>query len=240
MKIIIGKDYEETARKAAIIVINDIILNPELVIGFATGDTPIGIYKELIQDYKMLKLDFSKVITFNLDEYYPIAKSNKQSYNNFMHENLFKYLNVDKNNINIPNGETKDIIKEIKEYEKKIKEKKIDLQILGIGRNGHIGFNEPGSSFKSKTRVINLDEMTIQDNSRLFKDISEVPRQAITMGIQTIMSAKKIVMIASGKSKAEAIKNMVKGKIDESCPASILQKHKNMILFLDKDAAGLI
>ncbi|MBZ9572683.1 glucosamine-6-phosphate deaminase [Patescibacteria group bacterium] len=240
MKIIITKNYSELSKKAAEIIINEIVANPKLVMGFATGSTPLGLYKELVRADREGKIDFSGLATFNLDEYYPIKKSDKQSYYYFMFDNLFNKVKINKNKINVLNGEAKDPQKECRLYEDKLQKNKIDIQILGIGANGHIGFNEPGSSFSSKTRLVDLREQTIKENSRFFARVEDVPKKALTMGIANIMKAKKIMLLASGIKKAKAVKRMIEGQVNESCPASVLQKHPDAIVILDKGAASLL
>lgn len=239
MRIIIVENYEEMSKKAAAMMASQIILKPESVLGLATGDTPLGMYKELIRMYNENMIDFSKVKTFNLDEYYGLGKDSNQSYNYYMTNNLFKHINIDTENINIPNGMVKNIEEECISYEKRIKEAGgIDIQVLGIGVNGHIGFNEPDVNFEAETHLVNLDEKTIESNSRFFKCIEEVPTKAISMGIKTIMHSKKIVLLANGASKADAIAKTVNGKISPEVPASILQLHQDVAIIVDKEAAS--
>ncbi|MTK11197.1 MAG: glucosamine-6-phosphate deaminase [Clostridiaceae bacterium] len=239
MRIIIVENYEEMSKKAAAMMASQIILKPESVLGLATGDTPLGMYKELIRMYNENMIDFSKVKTFNLDEYYGLGKDSNQSYNYYMTNNLFKHISIDKENINIPNGMVKNIEEECISYEKRIKEAGgIDIQVLGIGVNGHIGFNEPDVNFEAETHLVNLDEKTIDSNSRFFKCIEEVPTKAISMGIKTIMYSKKIVLLANGASKADAIAKTVNGKISPEVPASILQLHQDVAIIVDKEAAS--
>ncbi|MCF7866825.1 glucosamine-6-phosphate deaminase [Candidatus Woesearchaeota archaeon] len=240
MIIIKAKNYKELSKKACNFVLNEIMLNPDCSIGFATGSTPIGLYKELIDKHKNMGVDFSSITTFNLDEYFPISSGNEQSYHYFMFNNLFNHINISLENINILDGNSKYPLDTCTEYEKKIKNSGIDLQILGIGANGHIGFNEPNTSFNSKTSLVNLSEKTILDNSRFFEDKNKVPTQALSMGISTIMNSKKILLMASGKNKAQAIKRMIEGSVSEDCPASILQRHPDAIIILDEDAASLL
>ncbi len=206
----------------------------------ATGSTPIGTYKKIISSYKEGKINLSKLTTFNLDEYYPITKEDPQSYYYFMQKNLFEHVNIKKENINMLNGLAKDPEKECEKYEEKLKTKRPDLQILGLGSNGHIAFNEPGSSFNSRTRKIILSETTRKDNARFFESIEDVPKFALTMGLETILKSKKIILIATGKNKAEAVKKLVEEEPNKSCPASILKKHKNTIMIIDEDAASLL
>jgi glucosamine-6-phosphate deaminase len=240
MKIIKVKDYEELSQKAAIIVLRELLVDPNLAIGFATGSTPLGLYNKLITAHKELSVDFSTMTTFNLDEYYPMKKENPQGYYHFMFENLFNHINVTLSNLHFLDGMTPNSKIVCARYEKKINEKGIDLQILGVGANGHIGFNEPGFQFNSITRLVDLSEKTIASNARFFNNINHVPRQALSMGISTIMSAKKILLLASGKSKAEAIKQLIEGPIDKNCPVTILQRHPNATLIVDQDATALL
>lgn len=197
------------------------------------------MYREIVKMYREGKFTFKDVTTFNLDEYYGLDRENPQSYYFYMMEHLFKHVDIDENNINIPNGRAENIEKECIEYEEKIeKAGGIDLQILGIGKNGHIGFNEPDVKFEAKTHLVRLDEDTIKANSRFFNSIDEVPTKAISMGIKTIMHARKIVLLASGKQKAEIIEKMVNGPITPDVPASILQLHPDVTLILDRESAS--
>jgi len=232
MKFIKVKNYRELCKKAAEIIIKEVLKKPIITIGFATGSTPLGLYKQLIKAYKKGKVDFSKIRAFNLDEYYPIKRSNKNSYFYYMFKNLFNHINIKKSNVNILNGETRNPKKECKNYEAKIKKNPIDIQILGIGVNGHIAFNEPGSSFNSRTRLVELAPGTIKGK--------RVPKKALTMGISTIMKARKLLLLASGKSKAEAVKHLVEGKQNKQWPASFLKKHKNLIVIIDKKAGSFL
>ena len=239
MKIIKVDNYSEMSRKAANILASQITLKSNSVLGLATGDTPLGMYKELVNLYKKKELDFSEVKTFNLDEYYGLSIKNSQSYYYFMMNNLFNHINILPENINIPNGNTENIDKECIIYENKITEAGgIDIQVLGIGVNGHIGFNEPDVNFEAKTHLVTLDKMTIESNSRFFNNKNEVPTKAISMGIGTIMSAKKILLLAGGESKADIIARAVSGKITPEVPASILQLHQDVTIIVDKDAAA--
>lgn len=240
MKIIITKNYSKLSQKASEIIIGEMAGKRNLVMGFATGSTPLGLYKRLVKAEKKGEIDFSKITTFNLDEYYPIKRTSKNSYYYFMFKNLFNRVKIKESKINILNGETKDPQKECKLYQDKLRKNKIDIQVLGIGANGHIGFNEPLSSFKSRTRLVNLAEKTVKDNSKFFIRKKDVPSKALTMGIADIIDAKKIVLLASGFNKAKAVKMMIEGQIDESCPASILKKHHNAVVILDKRAASLL
>lgn len=239
MRIIVAANYDEMSRKAADIVASQIILKPESVVGLATGGTPVGFYRELIKIHKDGKFSFKEVKTFNLDEYYGLDKDNTQSYHYYMMDNLFKHIDMNIENVNIPSGTAKDIEIECKAYEAKIKSAGgIDIQVLGIGTNGHIGFNEPDVKFEAITHLVKLDEETIEANSRFFNSIEEVPKSAISMGIKTIMHAKKIVLLASGSEKAKVIERMMNGDITPDLPASILQLHPDVTLILDKDAAS--
>jgi len=241
MRIINVKDYNEMSRKAADILSSEVILNEKAILGLATGSTPLGMYKEIIKDYKARKLDFTLIKTFNLDEYWGISKANKNSYYFYMRENFFNHLNIKEENINIPNGVAVDIEQECQNYENMMEESGgIDIQVLGIGRNGHIGFNEPGSSFQCGTHVVELEQKTIEDNARFFDSIEAVPRKAISMGVKSIMKAKKILLLACGEEKAEAIYKTVKGDIDSNVPASILKLHENVIIIVDEGAGKLL
>ena len=241
MKIIKAKDYEDMSRKAANIISAQVILKPDCVLGLATGSTPIGAYKQLAAWYKKGDVDFAEVSTYNLDEYRGLSHDDPQSYHYFMHHNFFDFINIKPENIYIPDGMAKDIVAEGKRYDALIEAKGgIDLQILGIGQNAHIGFNEPDIKFEATTHKVRLDEETIQANSRFFQTEEEVPRYAISMGIKTIMLAKKVVLLANGCNKAEAIYNTVCGSISPSAPASILQLHRDATVIVDKEAASLL
>jgi len=239
MKTIIKKDYEELSKVAASIISNEIKSNPKTVLGLATGSTPIGTYKELIRMHKEEELDFSQVVTFNLDEYLNIPYSNPNSYHYFMKDNLFKYINVKAENIHIPHGNAENIEEFCIEYDKKIEETGgIDLQILGIGENGHIAFNEPASSLPLATNITKLTESTINANSRFFHSIDEVPKKAITMGIGSIMKAKKILVLANGEKKAPIIAKILKNKVvTTDIPASLLLLHPDVTIIMDEAAA---
>lgn len=240
MNLIVCKDYNEMSEKAARIVAACVTLKPDCVIGLATGSTPVGMYKCLIEKNKAGKLDFSRVRTYNLDEYYPIDPTNEQSYRYFMDKNLFDSINIDKANTHVMNGKCEDPEKETADYDKAIEAAGgIDIQVLGIGRNGHIGFNEPADEFTDEAFKVKLTDSTIAANSQYFTDIA-MPHYAITMGIGSIMRAKKIVLIATGESKAEAIKATVEGEVTSHCPASILQQHDDVTIFLDEAAASLL
>ena len=241
MKLIITKNYEELSRAAAEEFAKVINKNPNAVLGLATGGSPVGMYKELIKMYQNNEVDFSKVTTINLDEYVGLNPEHEQSYRYFMNENLFKHINVDITKTFVPNGLAEDLAAQCKEYDEKIKELGgIDVQLLGIGNNGHIAFNEPDTELSAGTHVISLTQNTIEANARFFDNIDDVPKTAITMGVGGIMKAKKIILIASGESKAEAIKGIFSGKITTENPASMLQMHRDAVVIVDKDAAKLL
>lgn len=239
MLVIIKENYQELSNEAAKQVASLIRKKPDCVIGFATGSTPLGLYKELIRMHKAEGLDFSKVVSFNLDEYVGLPPTHPESYHYFMWENLFKHININPSNVYIPMGMAEDIDAFCEWYEEKIIEHGgIDLQILGIGSNGHIAFNEPGSSLGSRTRIKTLKENTRLDNSRFFNSIDEVPKYAITMGVGTIMEAKRLLLLANGINKAEAIKQTVEGPIMAKYPATIVQLHRYATVIVDKEAAS--
>ncbi|MEW9094267.1 MAG: glucosamine-6-phosphate deaminase [Clostridiaceae bacterium] len=241
MEIIKVKDYKELSRKASSILASQLILKPKSVLGLATGSTPIGTYEELIRLYNEGVISFSNVITFNLDEYCELESNDINSYCNFMKTKFFSHIDIREENIHIPNGLAKDIQKECEDYEKEIKKSGgIDIQLLGIGRNGHIGFNEPSFKFESKTFLVNLDEDTIKANSRFFNSIEDVPRQAISMGIKTIMSSKKILLLANGEEKAEILYRVIYGDIIPQVPASILQLHPDVTIIVDEKAGSCL
>lgn len=241
MRIIVVDNYEEMSIEAARIMASCVTLKPDSVLGLATGSTPLGMYSQLINIYNRKEVNFEHVKSFNLDEYYGLNKDNEQSYNYYMNENFFKHINIKPENINIPNGAAENIEEECISYEKKIKEAGgIDIQVLGIGVNGHIGFNEPDVKFEAETHLVQLDEQTIESNARFFESREEVPTSAISMGIKTIMHSKKIVLLANGKSKADAINKALNGKITPDVPASILQLHLDVTVILDKEAASLL
>jgi len=241
MLVIIKKNFEEASKEAARQVAEVIRKKPDCVLGLATGSTPLGLYKELIRTHKEEGLDFSRVSTFNLDEYVGLPPEHSRSYYYFMQENLFKHINMNQHSIHIPNGMAEDIEEECGTYEQAItRAGGIDLQILGIGANGHIAFNEPMSSLGSRTRIKTLTEKTRQDNARFFESMNEVPKYAITMGVGTIMDARDIIMLASGKNKAEAISKTVEGPITAMVPATMVQIHPQTTIIVDLDAAILL
>ena len=239
MLVIVKNDYEAMGREAARIVADRLQTKPNLVLGLATGSSPLGLYAELIRMHRDEGLDFSKVTTFNLDEYVSLPPEHDQSYHYFMREHLFKHINVDPRHVHIPLGTVKDVDAFCEWYEQRIVEVGgIDLQVLGIGANGHIAFNEPGSSLGSRTRIKTLTGTTRLDNSRFFENQDDVPRYAITMGVGTIMEAREILLLASGSSKAGAIKAAVEGPITASCPASMIQMHRKVFVVIDRSAAA--
>ncbi len=240
MNVIITENYEQMSKKAAEIIINLVKKNPKAVLGFATGSSPIGLYQNLIKDHKENGTSYKDVFTVNLDEYVGLNAEHDQSYAYFMRTNLFDFIDVDKKNTNLPNGVAPDVQAECDRYNALLDAHQQDVQILGLGSNGHIGFNEPNTPFDSVTHLVQLTENTIKDNSRLFKSIDEVPKTALSMGIKNIMNAKSIVMVVSGKNKAEAVKGMVKGEITPALPASVLQLHPFVTIVCDKDAASLL
>ena len=240
MKVIVTENYEEMSKKAAEIIIEVVKNNPNAVLGLATGSSPIGTYQNMINDHKENGTSYKGVSTVNLDEYVSLDKDHDQSYAYFMRKSLFNGLDIDQTNTNLPCGVAPDLAKECDRYNAVLEKLVPDVQVLGIGSNGHIGFNEPGTPFDSVTHVVDLTESTIKDNSRLFASIDEVPKQALSMGIKNIMQAKSIIMVVSGKNKAQAVKGMVKGEITPDLPASVLQLHPFVTLVCDKDAASLL
>ena len=241
MQIKVVDNYSELSRVAADIFREVITANPECVLGLATGETPIGLYNCLVDDYKEGKLDFSKVSTVNLDEYYPIAPDNDQSYRYFMNKNLFDRVNIDKARTYVPDGKAEDPEAFCCEYESNIDALGgIDIQVLGIGRNGHIGFNEPEEALHPYTHLTGLTKNTIEANSRFFESEDDVPKHALTMGMCSIFKARKIIVLASGEGKAEAIKAMISGGISTRCPASFLCLHPNVTVICDKAAYSLV
>ena len=240
MVIYRASDYASMSRKAANIISAQVIMKPNCTLGLATGSTPLGIYDQLTEWYKKGDLDFSAVHSVNLDEYRGLPKENDQSYYYFMHKNLFDRVNIRSENTNVPNGMEPDAEKECRRYEKLIADLGgIDLQLLGLGHNGHIGFNEPGEAFEKETHCVDLQERTIEANKRFFESADEVPRQAYTMGIKTIMQAKKILVAVSGEDKAEIVKKAFFGPVTPTVPASILQMHNDVTVVADEAALSL-
>ena len=237
MKIYEAKDYQEMSRKAANILSAQVILKPDCVLGLATGSTPIGTYDQLVEWYEKGDLDFSEVKTVNLDEYRGLTRDNDQSYYYFMHEHLFDRVNIDPANTNVPDGTEPDADKECARYEALIDSMGgVDIQLLGLGHNGHIGFNEPGAAFEKETHCVDLQERTIEANKRFFASADDVPRQAYTMGIKTIMMAKKILVVVSGEDKADIVEKAFFGPVTPSVPASILQMHPDVTVVADEAA----
>ena len=237
INVIRVKDYEAVSKKAAEIICNLVKNNPKAVLGLATGSSPVGMYQLMIKDHQENGTSYGDVVTFNLDEYVGLEKSHPESYYSFMHRNLFDGLDVKEENIHIPSSEG-DLQSNCETYNEALSQYTIDLQILGIGSNGHIGFNEPGTSFDSITHIVDLNESTIKDNARFFdNDIDQVPTQAITMGISDVMRARKILLLASGANKASAIQATVMGPVTENVPASVLQDHDDVVIIID-EAAG--
>lgn len=237
MKIYCGEDYKGMSRKAANVLSAQIILKPDSVIGLATGSTPIGTYDQLVKWYEKGDIDFSQVTSVNLDEYKGLSGDNEQSYRYFMNKNFFDRININKENTFVPNGLEEDSEKACKEYNEIIHSTGgIDLQLLGLGHNGHIGFNEPGEAFEKETHCINLTASTIEANKRFFEKEEDVPRQAYTVGIKTIMQAKKILVVVSGESKADIVVKAFLGPVTPEVPASVLQLHNDVTLVGDRPA----
>ena len=241
MKIYVTEDYQAMSRKAASLLAAHVILKPDCVLGLATGSTPIGMYKELIAGYEAGDLDFSKVRSVNLDEYAGLAPTHDQSYRYFMQHNLFDHVNIDVANTNVPNGLAEDPEAECQRYNQVMHDMGgIDIQVLGMGHNGHIGFNEPADHFPLETHVVELQESTINANARFFASKDEVPKKAMTMGIRSIMQARQILVVVSGEDKAEIVKKAFFGPVTPQVPASILQMHPNVVLVGDKAALSKI
>ncbi len=239
MEVVISETYEEMSRLAAREVARVLNSKPNAVLGLATGSTPLGLYRELVRMHKEEGLDFSQVTTFNLDEYVGLTKDHPQSYHYFMHENLFKHINIAPQNIYIPSGTTDNYRAFCAWYEQRIKEVGgIDLQLLGIGSDGHIAFNEPSSSLGSRTRIKTLARQTIEDNARFFDRIEDVPVFAITMGVGTILEARQIILLANGEKKADAVAKAIEGPITSMITASALQLHPDCTVYLDRAAAS--
>lgn len=238
MKIYIEKDYDAMSKKAFEVIKEVVVNNPNAILGLATGSSPIGTYKNLVEDHKKNGTSYKSVSTVNLDEYVGLGEGDEQSYVTFMRENFFNHVDLSLDNTNLPNGKAKDLQAECDRYNALLAKMPQDMQLLGIGSNGHIGFNEPGTAFDSVTHIVDLTESTIKDNSRLFNSIDEVPRQALSMGVANILNAKKIVVVASGLNKADAVAKSINGEITETVPASVLQKHPDVIWVLDEDAAS--
>lgn len=241
MNVLVFDTEEQIGIAAGYYMCGQVLQKPDSVLGLATGSTPLKPYNHMIKLYNEGAVDFSKVTTFNLDEYCKLDVNDVNSYHSFMHKNLFDHINIPEENINFLNGNAQDLEEECKQYEIKIKKAGgIDIQLLGIGSNGHIAFNEPSDAFQRWSHVVALKESTIKDNSRFFESIDDVPTHAVTMGIGSIMQAKRILIIALGENKAKAIKQLIDGNVTPQCPASVLQFHKDVTLMLDKGAASLL
>ena len=239
MEVIIKETYEEMSKLAAEMIAEQVNNKPDSVLGFATGSTPVGTYRELIRLNKEGKVDFSEVKTFNLDEYIGLDPEHDQSYHYFMKENLFAHINIKPENWYVPPGKADDFTKACKEYEQMIADSGgLDIQLLGIGGNGHIAFNEPVSSLGSRTRVKTLTKDTIEDNARFFENIEDVPRFAVTMGIGTIMEARKVILLANKANKSDAIAATIEGPITAMVPATVVQLHRDAIIIVEKEAAS--
>ena len=235
---IVCENYDEVS-KEAFKVMKTVLDKGNPVLGLATGSSPVGLYKEMIRDHKENGTSYKNILTWNLDEYVGIPRTHEQSYWTFMHENLFNFIDIPEENIHVPVGESEDEEAECVKYEESMKGHTVDIQLLGIGSDGHIAFNEPGTPFDSLTHLMDLTEQTRKDNARFFdNDINQVPKRSITMGLASIMRAKKIIVIATGENKAEAVYGMLKGPKTTDCPASILQDHPDVTVLLDKAAAS--
>ena len=236
MKIIVTDNYEQASLEAFKVMKGVVVKKPNAVLGLATGSTPLGLYKNMIEDHKENGTSYKDVVSFNLDEYVGLPRDHKESYYTFMHTNLFSGIDILEENVHLPYGNTKE---DCDAYEKAMEDYSVDVQLLGIGGNGHIGFNEPGTPFTETTHIVELQERTRVDNARFFdNDINQVPTHAITMGIATIMKAKKVLLVATGENKADAVYAMIKGEPTVDCPASALQNHPDVVVVLDKGAAS--
>ncbi|OLB05326.1 MAG: glucosamine-6-phosphate deaminase [Gemmatimonadetes bacterium 13_2_20CM_69_27] len=239
MEVVIKRDYDQMSKAAAQLVVDVLNTKPNAVLGMATGSTPLGLYQELVRLYKAGHVDFSRVTTFNLDEYVGLPANHPQSYHYFMREHFFQHVNIPQHNINIPSGTTSNYPAFCQWYEGRIAEcGGIDVQILGIGTDGHIAFNEPGSSLSSRTRLKTLSKQTIDDNARFFERRESVPVYAITMGVGTILDARRLVLVASGKTKAKAIAHAVEGPVTSMVTASAIQLHRDATVIVDGEAAA--
>lgn len=241
MKVIICENKEEASQKACEIMVGIVKDNPKAILGLATGSTPVQLYANMVADHKENGTSYKDVQTYNLDEYFGLDQSHPQSYHYFMCHHLFNHVDINMENVHVPKGKG-NVEEEAAKYNQMLDENPVDIQLLGIGSNGHIGFNEPGTPFDSVTHVVDLKQSTIEDNARLFFDgkIDEVPRQAVSMGIANIMKAKKVLLLAFGEGKAKAVQGMVEGPKTVDLPASALQDHDDCVLIIDKDAAKLL
>lgn len=236
MEVFVLKDYEEVSKKAFEVMKSVVSAKPDAVLGLATGSTPLGLYRNMIQDHQENQTSYAQCQSFNLDEYVGLPRDHKESYYTFMHTNLFSGIDIKEENVHLPYGDSK---ADCEAYEKAMENVHVDIQVLGIGGNGHIGFNEPGTAFDEETHIVTLTEKTRQDNARFFDgDINQVPTHAITMGIATIMKAGKILLIATGANKADAVAAMINKAPSTDCPASVLQNHKDVVVILDEEAAA--
>ncbi len=236
MEVFVLKDYEEVSKKAFEVMKSVVSAKPDAVLGLATGSTPLGLYRNMIQDHQENQTSYAQCQSFNLDEYVGLPRDHKESYYTFMHTNLFSGIDIKEENVHLPYGDSK---ADCEAYEKAMENVHVDIQVLGIGGNGHIGFNEPGTAFDEETHIVTLTEKTRQDNARFFDgDINQVPTHAITMGIATIMKAGKILLIATGANKADAVAAMINKAPSTDCPASVLQNHKDVVVVLDEAAAA--
>lgn len=241
MKLIEVKDYHEMSQVAADYLLSKVKTSDKLTLGLATGGTPQGLYEALINDHNQNRTSYQHVSSFNLDEYIGLSGKHPNSYYHYMNDHLFKHIDIDSENTHIPSGKAVDLQKECEAYDEKIRlHGGIDLQILGIGSNGHIGFNEPGTSFESNTHIVELAESTREANARYFNSIDEVPAQAITMGISSIMKSKEILLLVSGEAKQVAMKKLVEGEISENFPASILNRHEHVTVIADQEALAMV
>ncbi|CAM5208160.1 Glucosamine-6-phosphate deaminase OS=Ureibacillus acetophenoni OX=614649 GN=nagB PE=3 SV=1 [Ureibacillus acetophenoni] len=239
MEIVRVKDYEEMSKTASNYILKKVVEKESPVLGLATGSTPEGLYRHLVDEYKKGNVSFKHVQTFNLDEYTKLDPTDINSYHYFMNKHLFEHIDIPKDQIHLPNGNASDLEDECHNYENKISEAgKIDLQLLGIGINGHIGFNEPGTPFTSRTHIVTLDESTRKANSRFFPSIDDVPTHAITMGIESIMESKEILLLVSGEMKADTLNRLMNGEVSEDFPASILHKHPKVTIIADEAACS--
>jgi glucosamine-6-phosphate deaminase len=237
MNIYKMQNEEDFVQTGANLIVSLLQSNPKAVLGLATGSSPVGVYARVVEMYQKGLVSFAKASSYNLDEYVGLPADHPQSYRSFMNEHLFNHVDIDLERTHVPNGNAEDLEAECRAYDKMLEENgPVDLQILGIGSNGHIGFNEPDASLSSGTHVVDLLEETREANARFFPTIDEVPRQAVTMGIASILKAKQIVLLVRGEEKAEAIKNAIKGPITTQCPASLLQSHPNVVVLLDEGA----
>ncbi len=238
IQLIVKQNYQEISDAAFAVVRRIVTDNPRAVLGLATGSSPIGLYQNMIADHRRNGTSYAQVTTVNLDEYIGLGAQDDQSYVYFMHDNLFNHIDVKEENVHLPNGMAQDTAAECARYTALLAQLRQDVQVLGIGANGHIGFNEPGTSFDSTTNIVKLKDKTRLDNARFFQSLDEVPTHAITMGIANVMNAKKILLVANGENKADAVRAMIEGEITTECPASILQKHPDVVVIVDEAAAS--